>query len=112
MPRPFIDLCVLDTLAADQEAFRDVVRLLNHDHVGWRDYRGGEAYESAEVAAALVRCIGDGLVEACAFSAETGAVEPFGEGALPTVELTTCRFQLTAHGRAMHAEWAPEPPRR
>lgn len=109
MPRPFIDFCVLDVLAADQEAFRDVVRLLNHAHVGWREYRGGEGYEAPEVAAALRRCIHDGLVEACEFSAEQGSVAGLGEGVLPSGELTASRFQLTGRGRLLHANW--EPPR-
>ena len=107
MRRFLIDYFVLDTLTADLELFRDVVRLINHPEIGWREYHEGLAFEAADVAAALQRCVRDDLVEAHAFSAERGAVESLGRGVPPSGDLERCWFALTDAGRAAHDAWEP-----
>jgi hypothetical protein len=104
MSRAVTDLCVLDTLANDLESLADMLRLLNHPAVGWRDLNGEAPFGREQVVPALLRRIRDDLVEACV-AAPGGAL--VGIDGPPDGSLHACWFRLTARGRIVHANWTP-----
>ena len=110
MTRVQIDYFVLDTLANDLESLSDVVRLINHETIGWRTHNANAAFDQNEVLLALHRCIRDGLVDV--FSVDEGGKELV---KLPTVTVPALGvegywFGLTGAGRLVHANWEPGDP--
>ena len=106
MARIDIDYYVLDALANDLESLDDILRLVNHPDVGWVP-EAGRPVSRAAIVATLPRLVRDKLVQVYVPSATTSELEPLPIGRLPTTPVDGWYFGMTAHGRTVHANWAP-----
>lgn len=100
-----MDLFVLDALANDIEGFEDILQLINHDAVGWKDYIG-RSLSVSDVASTLLRLMRDRKVEACLLSESGNEIIGAGEGVVPPVPLEQLWYRMTSRGRMVHAAWA------
>jgi hypothetical protein len=108
MARPQIDLFVLDALANDIEGFEDVMRLLNHEQLGWRHLHGA-AIERDEAQEALRRVVIDGLAEVCLYDPDSRALRSYKASQWPVgTEVDDMWFRITEQGRSLHAAWEPQ----
>jgi len=107
LTRAAVDYFVLDSIANDLESLEDVLRLLNHESIGWREFNGGKAYERVAVVAALTRCVRDGLVIVYTLGESDKALSKLPPGVLPIVSFDECWFGISEPGRLIHANWDP-----
>ncbi len=104
-----MDLFVLDTLANDLEGFGDILRLINHDQVGWSDLLG-RRFEVSDVLTTLLRLIRGGDAEVCVESREGSGLVPAGPGVVPDAPLEEQWFRMTNRGRMRHRSWVANAP--
>jgi len=102
-----IDYYVLDTLANDIESFDDIVRLLNHPEIGWRQENHDREFAPAEVTAALARAIKEGCVRALVVDADHTTLQALEDFALPASPFQDCYYMLTPRGSLIHSNWQP-----
>ena len=105
--RQLIDYFVLDALADDIESLEDVLRLVNHDAMGWRRHNGGEAFTRDVLVPPVLRGVREGLIEVFELTPSGGALSSLGSGRLPPNALDDYWFGLTAAGRLVHQNWQP-----
>ena len=105
--RQQIDYFVLDALADDLEALEDILRLVNHESIGWRSHNGGRAFARDDVVSALRRGVREGLIEAFTLDSSGKSLRPLGVGRLPSASLDDYWFGLTPAGRLTHQNWTP-----
>ena len=105
--RPLIDFFVLDALANDLESLEDILRLINRDDIGWRQFNRGRPYERSEVLAPLLRCIREGLIDVFSLESSGKSLSRLPSGALPPSSLDLYWFGLTPAGRLVHTNWNP-----
>jgi len=110
MNRPQLDFFVLDTLANDIEGFEDVMRLPNHEQLGWRHLHGASIGEP-EAEEALRRLVADGLAAIGLYDLEIRALRSYEAQGWPVhTELEGMWFRITEKGRSLHSAWEPQSP--
>ena len=110
MPRPSLDLFILDAVADDLENLEDILRMLNSTSaIGWRHLHPAP-FTRDEILPALARLIRENLVEACPLDQSGKFLVEAGSGVLPEGSWDDVWFRMTARGRIVHSTWEPDSP--
>jgi hypothetical protein len=105
MARSQIDFHVLDAIAFGADLYEDIIKHLNEAVTGWRAEHG-RTIQPAEVHAALLRLVHDGLVEVHLLDVAENDIVGCGEGVWPAdKQLAEMFFDMTGRGRVRYLNW-------
>ncbi|MEO8451202.1 MAG: hypothetical protein ABI647_15500 [Gemmatimonadota bacterium] len=104
MARQQLDYRILDAIAFDAERHDDIVKYLNDPATSWRAEHG-PPIQPAEVHAALVRLVNDGMIEVHLIDYEKDDFVGVGERIWPPKQLAEMYFDLTGRGRLLYLNW-------
>jgi hypothetical protein len=101
------DLYVLDSLADDVEDVAAILRTLNSDSaIGWHE-AWGRPFTRDDIVAALSRLVSDNLVRVAVLTRDGKGLTHLPEKQLPISSYDDAWFEMTPHGRLVHANWSP-----
>jgi hypothetical protein len=106
-----IDMCVVDTVADDWEAFPHILEQLNQEddgirQPGWWIVRGRK-FTEAEVTLALIRMVKRGWVQVALESESEPIITDIPQGTLPP-RVSDAWYCMSPQGRMVHSTWKPE----
>lgn len=105
MRRAQLDFHVLDAIGNDADLYDDILKHLNDPVTGWRA-ENGRQIQGAEVHAALLRLVRDGLVEVHIVDVAKNDLMDCGEGVWPPdCSLAEMFFDMTGRGRVLYLNW-------